>query len=69
MQPHKTPGSYLLSDVDEQLLLNVSVSLALHRMREPSQAMLAVPPNGQDKGSEDTLSSTIPRAVGHKDPR
>jgi len=29
-QSHKAPGSYLLSDVDEQLLLNVSVSLALY---------------------------------------
>jgi len=34
-QSPKAPGSYLLSDVDEQLLLNVSVSLALCRVREP----------------------------------
>lgn len=29
VRPHKQPGSYLLSDVDEQLLLNISVSLVL----------------------------------------
>ena len=28
-QSHKAPGSYLLSDVDEQLLLNISVRLTL----------------------------------------
>jgi TFIIF-interacting CTD phosphatase-like protein len=56
VQPHKSSASYLLSDVDEQLLLNVSVSfvLILYRVQEPSQVMLVVPPNGQNKGSEGT---------------
>jgi hypothetical protein len=33
-QSHKAPGSYLLSDVDEQLLLNISVSLVLQTVCE-----------------------------------
>lgn len=68
MRSHEEPGSYLLSDVDEQLLLNISVSLVLHRVQEPSQAMPAVPPDGQNKGSEGTKSRTIPRAIGRKGP-
>ena len=34
MQSPKEPESYLLSDADEQLLLNVSVSLTLYRVCE-----------------------------------
>jgi len=48
MEPHKASGSYLLSDVDEQLLLNVSFhqtvrikALRVHS-HEPSQGPLVV---------------------------
>jgi len=70
-QSHKTPGSYLLSDVDEQLLLNVSfhqmVKIKALRVRshEPSQGPLVmkVLVNRPSIGFEDVQDAQEPEVV------